>query len=133
MIKIIAGVYGLRRNGKVEPITAKSEPITLAKAEEARLVKAGVAVYVDGAAAPEAKVPEAKAPETKETKEPKAEEKRVEDLSYNELKSKAAAMGLTVEGNKKQDFINAINEAAEGANTEGAEAPTFDAGNTVID
>lgn len=137
MIKIIAGVYGLRKNGRVEPITAKSEPISLAKAEEARLVKAGVAEYVDGGNATPANGPAA--PGTTEATPangPAAEAKTVENMSYNELKAKAAEMGLTVDGNKKQDYIDAINAALEEleiAEAEEGEMPTFNAENTVVD
>ena len=48
MIKIISGTYGYRDNGQVIPKNSKSEPFSLDKKEEERLVKAGVAVYADG-------------------------------------------------------------------------------------
>ncbi len=41
MIKIISGTYGTER------LTSKSAPFALSKEEEARLVKLGVAEYVD--------------------------------------------------------------------------------------
>lgn len=41
MIQIIKGTYGRKR------LTAQSEPVELSKEEEARLVKLGVAKYVD--------------------------------------------------------------------------------------
>ena len=128
MIKIIAGIYGLRKNGRVVPITSKSAPISLAKAEEERLVKAGVAEYVDG------KQEETKAAPTPAAT-PAATEKKIEDLSYNELKQKAAEMGLKVEGNKKQDFIDAINAAVENleVETDDTPAPLFNAENTIVD
>lgn len=48
MIRIISGTYGHREKGHVVPKTSKSEPFSLDKKEEERLVKAGVAAYVDG-------------------------------------------------------------------------------------
>lgn len=48
MIRIISGSYGYRENGHVVPKNSKSKPFSLDKKEEERLVKAGVAVYVDG-------------------------------------------------------------------------------------
>ena len=41
MIKVIKGTYGRKR------LTAQSEPFELSKEEEERLVKLGVAKYVD--------------------------------------------------------------------------------------
>lgn len=41
MIKIIKGVYGTKR------LDAKSGPVSLSETEEKRLVKLGVAVYVE--------------------------------------------------------------------------------------
>jgi hypothetical protein len=49
MIKIIKGIYGSRVNGRVVPVTSKSGPIKLDEKEEARLVAAGVAEYVEAA------------------------------------------------------------------------------------
>lgn len=46
MIKIINGIYGYKKNGSVIPKTSKDEPFECDKAEEARLVKLGVAAYV---------------------------------------------------------------------------------------
>ena len=46
MIKIINGIYGYKKNGSVIPKTSKDAPFECDKAEEARLVKLGVAAYV---------------------------------------------------------------------------------------
>lgn len=46
MIKIIKGTFGYNDGKKVIPITGDSDPIELDAAQEARLVKKGVAVYV---------------------------------------------------------------------------------------
>ena len=47
MIKIIKGVYGYRINGRVEAKNSKSAPFKCDPKEEERLVKAGVAEYVE--------------------------------------------------------------------------------------
>ncbi len=47
MIKMIAGTYGYRINGRVEAKNSKSAPFKLDPKEEARLVNAGVAEYVE--------------------------------------------------------------------------------------
>lgn len=50
MIKIVKGTYGyLDKNGIVKGKTSKDEPFTLSKEEEERLVKRGVAKYVEAA------------------------------------------------------------------------------------
>lgn len=50
MIKIVKGTYGyLDKNGIVKGKTSKDEPFSLSKEEEERLVKRGVAKYVEAA------------------------------------------------------------------------------------
>lgn len=53
MIKIIKGVYGVKR------ANSKSAPFTLSKDEEARLVSLGVAEYVTAPEEPDAPIVEA--------------------------------------------------------------------------
>lgn len=130
MIRIIAGVYGYKKNGRIEAKTVKSAPFSVEAKEEARLVKAGVAVYVE----------ETESTVTTTENDTKSAE-NIEKMSYNDLRAKASAMGISVEGNKKQDYIDAIMAAL---NTEEAEemeeaeavsdeaAPTFDASSTVV-
>lgn len=89
MIKIIKGVFGLRDNKIIRPIRAGDSPIELDSAAEERLVKLGVAEYVNvplkeepAAEEPAAPVPKAsvktgkkaKTQQTKEPAEPAAEE-----------------------------------------------------------
>lgn len=50
MIKIINGVFGFNNGITVTPKTPKDEPFEAPAEIEARLVKEGVAVYVDGPA-----------------------------------------------------------------------------------
>lgn len=48
MIKIIKGTYGyLDKNGIVKPKTEKDGPFSLTEEQEDRLVRLGVAIYVD--------------------------------------------------------------------------------------
>lgn len=121
MIKIIRGVYGARINGRVTAVTKDSAPIKLTKAEEERLVNQGFAKYVE---------------ENQEPQKPK-EVADLEKMNFNELKAKAAEMGLTVQGNSKKDYIAAIKDAEnqepqEPQGNQEPAAPTFDAGNTVV-
>lgn len=46
MIKIIKGYYGYKKGNSIIPKTSKDAPFECDKAEEARLVKLGVAEYV---------------------------------------------------------------------------------------
>ena len=46
MIKIIKGYYGYKQGNSIIPKTSKDAPFECDKAEEARLVKLGVAEYV---------------------------------------------------------------------------------------
>lgn len=48
MIKIVKGSYGLRVGKTVKPVTVGDAPIELEKEQEARLVRLGIAEYVDG-------------------------------------------------------------------------------------
>ncbi len=74
MIKMIAGIYGHRENGQVVAKTAKSEPFELDAKEEERLVKAGVAEYVEETKKAPA-VDNGKKPETKGKTKGKTEDK----------------------------------------------------------
>lgn len=47
MIKIIKGSYGMRVKNSIIAVPAGSDPIELSKEKEERLVRIGVAVYVD--------------------------------------------------------------------------------------
>lgn len=47
MVQIVRGVYGHYINGRVVPKTKDSEPFTLTPEQEERLVKAGIAKYVN--------------------------------------------------------------------------------------
>ena len=63
MIKMKYGIYGLREDGTVKPMTPDSGPFNVPEAEERRLVDMGVAEKVyPTASAPAAKAVQAKPP-----------------------------------------------------------------------
>lgn len=120
MIQIIAGTFGYYNGRKVVPITNADGPQKFDPELEARLVKKGVAKYVDEqpvAPAPAAKPeqePEA-APETDDA--PTAPPEYDEDMKLDELKEVAAAYGVDASAmRKKADVIAAIKEAKAAAN-----------------
>lgn len=47
MVEIVKGVYGMREGNHLRPVRAGDAPITLDKQAEERLVKLGVAKYVE--------------------------------------------------------------------------------------
>lgn len=119
MIQIIAGTFGYYNGRKVVPITNADGPQKFDPELEARLVKQGVAKYVDEqpvAPAPAAKPeqePEA-APETDDA--PTAPPEYDEDMKLDELKEVAAAYGVDASAmRKKADVIAAIEEAKAAA------------------
>ena len=107
MIQIIEGTFGYYNGRKVVPITNADGPQKFDPELEARLVKQGVAKYVDEqpvAPAPAAK-PEPAAPEYDE------------DMKLDELKEVAAAYGVDASAmRKKADVIAAIEKAKAAAN-----------------
>lgn len=82
MIKIVKGVYGMRDKKIIRPVKAGDPPIELDSAEEERLVKLGIAAYVNTPAKEEPSAPaatekagkksKAKQPEVVPAEEPKA-------------------------------------------------------------
>ena len=118
MIQITAGTFGYYNGRKVIPITNADGPQKFDPELEARLVKQGVAKYVDEqpvAPAPAAKPeqePEA-APETDDA--PTAPHEYDEDMKLDELKEVAAAYGVDASAmRKKADVIAAIEKAKAG-------------------
>lgn len=107
MIQIIAGTFGYYNGRKVVPITNADGPQKFDPELEARLVKQGVAKYVD-------EQPEA-APETDDA--PTAPPEYDEDMKLDELKEVAAAYGVDASAmRKKADVIAAIKVAKAAAN-----------------
>ena len=120
MIKIINGIYGYRKGTSIIPKTNKDEPFECDKAEEARLVKLGIAEYVGQA-------------ETEEVEECSA--LYTEETSLTELKEIAKKLGASDEELKPirakavaRELIDKLAAGAEQTETEEVEedAPKFD-------
>ena len=118
MIQIIAGTFGYYNGRKVVPITNADGPQKFDPELEARLVKQGVAKYVDEQ--PEAPAPAVKSeqePETvPETGDAPAAPEYNEDMKLDELKEVATAYGVDASAmRKKADIIDAIEKAKAAA------------------
>ena len=112
MIKIIKGYYGYKNGNSIIPKTANDAPFECDKAEEARLVKLGVAEYVTAGAESGEEAPEEKLYTSK--------------TSLAELKEIAKANGATDEDlkpiNSKVKAIELIEKLLAGAEDTGAES-----------
>ncbi len=114
MIQIIAGTFGYYNGRKVVPITNADGPQKFDPELEARLVKKGVAKYVD-------EKPVAPAPAAESVREPAATSETDgtpaapeydEDMKLDELKEVATAYGVDASAmRKKADIIDAIEKA----------------------
>lgn len=117
MIQIIAGTFGYYNGRKVVPITNADGPQKFDPELEARLVKKGVAKYVDEkpvAPAPAAE-PEREPGATSEPDGTPAAPEYDEDMKLDELKEVAAAYGVDASAmRKKADVIAAIEKAKAG-------------------
>lgn len=74
------------------------------EAKAARLVELGVAVYADGS----------KVVKADKVSEKGNDEKDVDSMSYEELKAKAAELGIKYPGKKKAELIAEIKSAIDG-------------------
>ena len=138
MIKIIQGTFGLRVNNTIVPKSAKDEPFSCDETTEKRLVKIGVAEFVEEAEAivevqnnevvTEETETEAEATEETETEA----EVVIENVSKEELIAMFKELGL--KGNPavmKEETLKAkIAEAAKLVEDE--EAPVFDEAGGVV-
>lgn len=119
MIQIIAGTFGYYNGRKVVPITNADGPQKFDPELEARLVKKGVAKYVDEkpvAPAPAAE-PEREPGATSEPDGTPAAPEYDEDMKLDELKEVATAYGVDASAmRKKADIIDAIEKAKAVAN-----------------
>ena len=154
MIEMIAGVFGLHvENGKdadgntkyrVKGMGPNDGPFSVDAAQEARLVKLGLARYVEEKAVTdpeEESVDDADPigfdempPEDGEEDEAEIVEEIVdlESLSAKELRELGKEYGLTFKANdKRATMIEAITEAQSKIALDGEEAPTFDAAEAV--
>ena len=143
MIRIINGVYGyVDEHGFVRPKDCNSEPFETSPAEEARLVEAKVATYVDKPV----NVPTVD--ETAQVQSPKNDEaaahldpEQLKELTNAELKKMAEEMSIdTAKLKTKAQLIEAItavdvvpgpDEDSEGMEDDGEAPPAFDAAEAV--
>ena len=110
MIEIIAGTFGYYNGRKVIPITNADGPQTFDPELEERLVRKGIARYVDPAVVQMAESSE-DVPEYNE------------DMKIDELKEIARGYGVDASNmRRKSDIIEAI-EAARAESTDDAEQP----------
>lgn len=117
MIQIIAGTFGYYNGRKAVPVTSADGPQKFDPELEARLVKKGVAKYVDEqpAAPAPASEPEREPEGTPEAGEAPAAPEYDEDMKLDELKEVAAAYGVDTSAmRKKADVIAAIEKAKAG-------------------
>ena len=124
MIKIIKGSYGLRRGMVVEAIHAGTT-IEIGKDKEERLVRLGVAVYVN-AEETDVLQPNEEAPAVTQDEDEVVDEfpEYNESMKLSDLKKVAEAYGVDASSMRsKKDIIEAI-EAAQ-------ELPAFDAADSV--
>lgn len=133
MIKIIQGVYGFWNGRMVVPKTVNDEPFTETPEQEERLVKLGVAGYVN--------IPPSIVAETATVEEVDELPVNLEDMTVKELKVFAEPYGVKYKvGTSKEEFIEAIKQAMdelpapELAIDEGNEEkpPAFDATEAVL-
>lgn len=142
MIEIIVGTFGYYNGRKVIPITKEDGPQQLDPELETRLVKQGVAKYVD-------EQPVAPTPAEKPGREPEAaletgdapaDPEYDENMKLDELKEVAAAYGVDASAmRKKADVIAAIEEAKaaadeaadDGQSDDGEEPPQIGAADPV--
>lgn len=132
MIKIINGVYGRKVGNRVVPVTAKDGPIELTPEQEERLVKKGVAVYVD-TKKEVAPIDPPEDPEDIELDEEETDEESVELPAYNEDMTRDQLNEIAIEygieepqkARNKAELIAWIDEVAA------EEPPTFDAADAV--
>ena len=134
MIKIINGSYGHRVGKMIVAVTPGDDPIALTEKEEARLVRLGVAEYVETPADPpkeeeSGKVANPAAGNGAPTDPPRVEAGKLpeynEDMKLDELKAVAEAYGVDASAlRSKKAVIEAIEEAKE--------LPTFGAADPVV-
>lgn len=111
MIQITAGTFGYYNGRKVIPITNADGPQQFDPELEARLVKQGVAKYVDEQ--PVAPAPTGKPKQEPETDDAPTAPEYDEDMKLDELKEVAAAYGIDASGMRKKAEVIAAIEAAK--------------------
>lgn len=150
MIQIIAGTFGYYNGRRVVPITNQDGPKQFDPELEARLVKEGVAKYVEdpestdsaGVPAPQdpdnpdsAAAGDPETPDGEDPEDPADAAEYSEDMKLDELKEIAASYGVDTSAmRKKADVIAAIEAAKAEQPDDGAddeEPPQFGAADPV--
>ena len=143
MIKIVKGVYGyVDKHGFVRPKDCNSKPFETSPEQEARLVKLGVAEYVDEPVNVPAVNEPAQAQSSKNDEETaRLDPEQLKELTNAELKTMAEDMGIdTAKLKTKAQLIKAItavdvvpgpDEDSEGMEDDGEAPPAFDAAEAV--
>lgn len=154
MIKMIAGVFGLRvekdgQKTRVIGMGPNDGPFSVAPEQEARLVKLGLAAYVNEPAQQEEQVevdtdtpigfdeiPPVDGVEDGAKADPEQEAEEIVDLetlSAKDLRELGKEYGLSFKANaKKVDMIEAITAAQAELAEPAEDAPTFDASEAVL-
>lgn len=134
MIKMIMGVYGfMDKDGIIRPKTAADDPFELLPEQEERLVRLGVAQYVENVKSAPVSPVEQDPIDIEVTPDV---EHALSELSVKELREIGKDYGLTFKiGTSKADMVAAI-EAAEAelmdADEDDEPAPVFDASEAVL-
>ena len=111
MIKIIKGSYGMRCGLSIKAIAAGSEPIQLEKEKEERLVRLGVAVYVNTEDCKNVQ-PEAGAGNIQEDEDVAELPEYNDDMKLTELKEIAKVYGIDASAMRtKKEVIEALDAA----------------------
>lgn len=111
MIKIIKGSYGMRCGSSIKAIDAGSGPIQLEKEKEERLVRLGVAEYVN-TEDNEGMQPEASADNIQDNEDVAELPEYNEDMKLTELKDIAKVYGIDASGMRtKKEVIEALDAA----------------------
>lgn len=143
MIKIVNGVYGyVDKHGFVRPKDCNSEPFETSPEQEARLVEAKVATYVDNPVNVPAVNEPAQAQSSKNDEETaRLDPEQLKELTNAELKAMAEDMDIdTAKLKTKAQLIEAItavdvvpgpDEDSEEMEDDGEAPPAFDAAEAV--
>ena len=134
MIKMTLGVYGfMDKDGFIRPKTPADDPFELLPEQEARLVRLGVAQYVENVKSAEISPVEQDSIDIDVTPDV---EHALSELSVKELREIGKDYGLTFKiGTSKADMVAAIEKAeAELIDEEddSEPAPSFDASEAVL-
>ena len=136
MIKMIRGVFGLPVDGIIKGMDMNSGPFEASEEAEARLIRLGLAVRVDGETPVPADVVDTDTPigfdEIPEDDGDTIPEYH-EGMKASELREIGAMYGLSFKvGMNKKDMVAALDAYFNEEGTEDDEAPVFDPAEAVL-